>query len=259
MSINHEKYTLVIVDEYSRYTWVHSLRKKSQTAEMIMSFIRMVENQNDVKVKQIRTDNGIEFRNSKIESFFYEKGISHNFSSLYTPKQNGLPLILRIDQSLSKDMIRLSMRYSEKVKEDLALNKKVLKVAEAYTKNSTNLTELLTLVKNFDFPGLKTTVDSLQADVTTQNDHLAKWAEMTEILCAFKGQSFSIPSSSVLNPTLAIIGFHETIKGGVFSSHCYLIPIEETPSHTKGENAVMKTKKVVSKTADAEKELEQEP
>ncbi|GJY13570.1 retrovirus-related pol polyprotein from transposon TNT 1-94 [Tanacetum coccineum] len=63
------------------------------------------------------------------------------------------------------------------VKVDLALNKTVLKVAEAYTKNSTNLTELLTLVKNFDFPGLKTTVDSLKVDFTTQNDHLARWAE----------------------------------------------------------------------------------
>ncbi|GKA41285.1 retrovirus-related pol polyprotein from transposon TNT 1-94 [Tanacetum coccineum] len=48
MSINHEKYTLVIVDEYSR----------------------MVENQNDVKVKQIRTDNGTEFRNHELESFY---------------------------------------------------------------------------------------------------------------------------------------------------------------------------------------------
>ncbi|GJX93453.1 retrovirus-related pol polyprotein from transposon TNT 1-94 [Tanacetum coccineum] len=51
MSINHEKYTLVIVDEYSR----------------------MVENQNDVKVKQIKTDNGTEFRNHKLESFCDEK------------------------------------------------------------------------------------------------------------------------------------------------------------------------------------------
>ncbi|GKA03422.1 retrovirus-related pol polyprotein from transposon TNT 1-94 [Tanacetum coccineum] len=67
MSINHEKYTLVIVDEYSR----------------------MVENQNDVKVKQIRTDNGTEFINHEIESFCDEKGISQNFSSPYTPKQNG--------------------------------------------------------------------------------------------------------------------------------------------------------------------------
>ncbi|GKC37472.1 retrovirus-related pol polyprotein from transposon TNT 1-94 [Tanacetum coccineum] len=61
MSINHEKYTLVIVDEYSR----------------------MVENKNDVKVKQIRTDNGTKFRNRELESFCDEKGISQNFSSPY--------------------------------------------------------------------------------------------------------------------------------------------------------------------------------
>ncbi|GKF94034.1 retrovirus-related pol polyprotein from transposon TNT 1-94 [Tanacetum coccineum] len=90
MSINHENYTLVIVDEYSRYTWVYFLKKKSQAPEMIMSFIRMVENQNDVKVKQIRTDNGIEFRNHELESFCDEKGISQNFSSPYTPEQNGV-------------------------------------------------------------------------------------------------------------------------------------------------------------------------
>ncbi|GJW44582.1 retrovirus-related pol polyprotein from transposon TNT 1-94 [Tanacetum coccineum] len=90
MSVNHEKYTLVIVDEYSRYTWVYFLKKKSQAAEMIMSFIRMVENQNDVKVKQIRTDNGTEFRNFELEIFCDEKGISQNFTSPYTPKQNGV-------------------------------------------------------------------------------------------------------------------------------------------------------------------------
>ncbi|GKA76982.1 retrovirus-related pol polyprotein from transposon TNT 1-94 [Tanacetum coccineum] len=90
MSINHEKYTLVIVDEYSRYTWVHFLKKKSQAPEIIMSFIRMVENQNEVKVKQIKTDNGVEFRNLELESFYDEKGISQNFSSPYTPEQNGV-------------------------------------------------------------------------------------------------------------------------------------------------------------------------
>ncbi|GKE03696.1 retrovirus-related pol polyprotein from transposon TNT 1-94, partial [Tanacetum coccineum] len=76
MSINHEKYTLVIFDEYSRYTWVHFLRKKSQAPKIIMSFIRMVENQNDVKFKQIRTDNGTEFRNHKLESFCDENGVA---------------------------------------------------------------------------------------------------------------------------------------------------------------------------------------
>ncbi|GJV03839.1 retrovirus-related pol polyprotein from transposon TNT 1-94 [Tanacetum coccineum] len=78
-SINHEKYTLVIVDEYSRYTWVYFLKKKSQAPETIMSFIKRVENQNDIKVKQLRTDNGTEFKNSILVNFCDEKGISQNF------------------------------------------------------------------------------------------------------------------------------------------------------------------------------------
>ncbi|GJS54133.1 retrovirus-related pol polyprotein from transposon TNT 1-94 [Tanacetum coccineum] len=90
ISINHEKYTLVIVDEYSRYTWVYFLKNKSQTAKMIMSFVRLVENQNDVKVKQIRTDNGTEFRNSELESFCDEKGISQKFSFPYILEQNSV-------------------------------------------------------------------------------------------------------------------------------------------------------------------------
>ncbi|GKE73439.1 retrovirus-related pol polyprotein from transposon TNT 1-94, partial [Tanacetum coccineum] len=89
-SINHEKYTLVIVDEYSRYTWVYFLKKKSQAPETIMSFIKRVKNQNDIKVKQLRTDNGIEFRNSTLVNFCDEKGISQNISSPYTPEQNGV-------------------------------------------------------------------------------------------------------------------------------------------------------------------------
>ncbi|GJY93476.1 retrovirus-related pol polyprotein from transposon TNT 1-94 [Tanacetum coccineum] len=89
-SINHEKYTLVIVDEYSRYTWVYFLKKKSQAPETIMSFIKRVENQNDNKVKQLRTDNSTEFRNSILVNFCDEKGISQNFSSPCTPEQNGV-------------------------------------------------------------------------------------------------------------------------------------------------------------------------
>nr|GEV55288.1 retrovirus-related Pol polyprotein from transposon TNT 1-94 [Tanacetum cinerariifolium] len=88
-SINHENYTLVIVDEYSRYTWVYFLKKKSQAPKTIMSFIKRVENQNDIKVKQLRTDNGTEFRNSTLVKFYDEKEISQNFSSPYTPEQNG--------------------------------------------------------------------------------------------------------------------------------------------------------------------------
>ncbi|GJW69674.1 retrovirus-related pol polyprotein from transposon TNT 1-94 [Tanacetum coccineum] len=74
-SISHNKYTLVIVDEYSRYTWVFCLKKKSDTAECIISFIR-IENINEVKVKELRNDNGTEFKNHQLEEFCDEKGIS---------------------------------------------------------------------------------------------------------------------------------------------------------------------------------------
>nr|GEV27364.1 reverse transcriptase domain-containing protein [Tanacetum cinerariifolium] len=71
------------------------------------------------------------------------------------------------------------------VKEDPALNKKVLDVAEAYTKNSSSLTELLTL----------TGISSLRQDA------LKIKSMMTEIFNAFKGQSSSAPSSNVPTTT----------------------------------------------------------
>ncbi|GJU60483.1 retrovirus-related pol polyprotein from transposon TNT 1-94 [Tanacetum coccineum] len=68
-TISHNKYTLVIVDEYSKYTWVFCLKKKSDAAECIMSFIKKMENFNEVRVKELRSDNGTKFRNHKLEEF----------------------------------------------------------------------------------------------------------------------------------------------------------------------------------------------
>nr|GEY12124.1 retrovirus-related Pol polyprotein from transposon TNT 1-94 [Tanacetum cinerariifolium] len=88
--ISHNKYTYVIVDEYSRYTWVFCLKKRSDAADCIISFIRKIENLNEVRVKELRSDNEIEFRNLKLEEFYDEKGISQNFSSPCTLEQNGV-------------------------------------------------------------------------------------------------------------------------------------------------------------------------
>jgi transposase InsO family protein len=52
-------------------------------------FAKRAENKFDFKVKKIRSDNGSEFKNSKIEDYCDEKGIKHEFSSKYTPEQNG--------------------------------------------------------------------------------------------------------------------------------------------------------------------------
>nr|GEX24327.1 retrovirus-related Pol polyprotein from transposon TNT 1-94 [Tanacetum cinerariifolium] len=87
-TISHNKYTFIIVDEYLRYTWVFFLKKKNDTVECIMSFIKKIENLDEVRVKELRSENRTEFRNHKLEEFYDEKGISQNFSSPCTPEQN---------------------------------------------------------------------------------------------------------------------------------------------------------------------------
>jgi transposase InsO family protein len=43
-----------------------------------------------LRIKKIRSDNGTEFKNSQIEGFLEDESIKHEFSSPYTPQQNGV-------------------------------------------------------------------------------------------------------------------------------------------------------------------------
>jgi transposase InsO family protein len=90
ISIGGSKYCLVIVDDYSRFTWVFFLQEKSQTQETLKRFLRRDQNEFVLRIKNIRSDNGTEFKNSQIEGFLKEESIKHEFSSPYTPQQNGV-------------------------------------------------------------------------------------------------------------------------------------------------------------------------
>jgi transposase InsO family protein len=89
ISIGRSKYCLVIVDDYSRFTWLFFLQAKSQTQETLKGFLRRAQNEFGLRIKKIRSDNVTEFKNSKIEGLL-EEGIKHEFSSPYTPQQNGV-------------------------------------------------------------------------------------------------------------------------------------------------------------------------
>jgi transposase InsO family protein len=81
ISIDKSKYCLVIVDDYSRFTWVFFLQEKSQTQETLKGFLRRAQNEFGLRIKRIRSDNGMEFKNSQIEGFLEEEGIKHELSS----------------------------------------------------------------------------------------------------------------------------------------------------------------------------------
>jgi transposase InsO family protein len=82
ISIDSNKYGLVIVDAYSRFTWVFFLQNKSETQEVLKKFLRRAQNEFDTKVKKIRSDNGTEFKNTQVEDFLDEEGIKHDFLPL---------------------------------------------------------------------------------------------------------------------------------------------------------------------------------
>src|SRR5438128_4859277 len=90
ISIGGNKYGFVIVDDYSHFTWVFFLQDKSEVQETFKKFARRAQNEFEVKIKRIRSDNGSEFKNTSIEKFLDEEGIKHEFLTPYTPQQNGV-------------------------------------------------------------------------------------------------------------------------------------------------------------------------
>ena len=66
------------------------MQDKSETQGTLKRFLRRAQNEFELKVKKIRSDNGSEFKNLQVEEFLEEEGIKHEFSAPYTPQQNGV-------------------------------------------------------------------------------------------------------------------------------------------------------------------------
>nr|GEV04654.1 retrovirus-related Pol polyprotein from transposon TNT 1-94 [Tanacetum cinerariifolium] len=89
-SINGKKYVLVIVDDYSRYTWTHFLRSKDETPKVLINFLKLVQRGLHVQVRTVRMDKGMEFLNKTLHAYFAREGIVHQTSTAQTPEQNGV-------------------------------------------------------------------------------------------------------------------------------------------------------------------------
>ncbi|KAL8135314.1 hypothetical protein AgCh_010107 [Apium graveolens] len=95
MYIAKKKYAMVIVDEFTRYTWVYFLHKKNETASTLTDHVRDLDKLVKDSVKVIRSDNGTDFKNSIMEESCKEHGInSDGLSSdvietvVTTPREN---------------------------------------------------------------------------------------------------------------------------------------------------------------------------
>ncbi|GJT97493.1 retrovirus-related pol polyprotein from transposon TNT 1-94 [Tanacetum coccineum] len=90
-SYGGNRYTLVIVDDYSRYTWTRFLKNKTEAFDQFEIFSKKIQNQLGCTIVSIRTDHGREFDNEvQFGEFCNANGITHNFSAPRTPQSNGV-------------------------------------------------------------------------------------------------------------------------------------------------------------------------
>jgi hypothetical protein len=73
ISIVGNKYGLVIVDDYSRFTWVLFVFDKSEVQGKVKTFTRRAQREFELPIKKVRSDNGSEFWNTNVEEFVDEE------------------------------------------------------------------------------------------------------------------------------------------------------------------------------------------
>ena len=85
-SYSGARYFLTIVDDFSRYTWVHLMRHKSETQSIIKNFFAWVKTQHNLTIKTLKSNNGQEFLS--LQTFLDENDTIFHRSCPYTPQQN---------------------------------------------------------------------------------------------------------------------------------------------------------------------------
>lgn len=84
-SFGGHKYAICFVDSHSRYAWVFFMQSKD---EAFVKFKRFCAEQGNPKV--LRSDNGREYKNKSFDDFCDQKGIKHEYTTPYSPHQNGV-------------------------------------------------------------------------------------------------------------------------------------------------------------------------
>ena len=84
-SLGGMKYILVVVDDFTRYTWVVLLKDKSEVADKMIHLCKKLQVEKNILIAWIRSDHGREFENSKLISFCNDQGTKQEFFANKTP------------------------------------------------------------------------------------------------------------------------------------------------------------------------------
>ena len=80
-SLGGKKYILVVVDDFTRYTWVVLLRDKAEAPKKMIHLCKKLQVEKGTVISRIRSDHGWEFENTKLATFCNNQGTHQKFSS----------------------------------------------------------------------------------------------------------------------------------------------------------------------------------
>jgi hypothetical protein len=86
-SVGRYTYYVSFIDDYSKYTWIYLIKKKSDVFQVFHDFQSLVERKFNRKIISVQSDWGGEYE--KLNSFFQRVGISHHVSCPHAHQQNG--------------------------------------------------------------------------------------------------------------------------------------------------------------------------
>jgi len=89
-SLYESKYGLVIVDDYSRWSWIRFLKSKDDSYDVFSKFYIQVQSEKELKILKVRSDHGGEFENAPFEIFCEKHGIVINSLLLELHSKMGL-------------------------------------------------------------------------------------------------------------------------------------------------------------------------
>ncbi|KAL4019197.1 hypothetical protein IC575_022842 [Cucumis melo] len=88
-TVNGYRYFVLFIDDYSRFTWIYFLRNRSSLYQIYVDFANMIQTQFSSKIKILRTDNAMEYKDSRFLSFLAQQGTLIQRSCPHTSQQNG--------------------------------------------------------------------------------------------------------------------------------------------------------------------------
>lgn len=85
---NRCRFFLIIIDDYSKMTWLYLLKLTSDVFLVLKSFFHLVRTQFNKHIKRVRSDNEPEFFNNECNTLLNSFGIIRESRCPYTPQQN---------------------------------------------------------------------------------------------------------------------------------------------------------------------------